>query len=127
MTDMTTSHQPPPPPSSSTLEDKNSAPLIPLTSPRHLCHCLNFSPHPPPSRLLVSSIIAPNPDEDDDDDNAVSVASTATTIPVCGTSPPGLGVALSLNHFALLLLVAVVDIPIVVSALPVNAAASVSS
>jgi hypothetical protein len=77
--------------------------------------------------LLVSSVIAPNPDEDDDDNNAVSVASTATTIPACGTSPPGLGVTLSLNHFALLLLVAVVDVPIVLSAPPVNAATSVLS
>ena len=42
---------------------------------------LLFSPRPPPSRLLVSSVIAPDPDNDNDNDNddAVSAASTATT------------------------------------------------
>jgi hypothetical protein len=39
--------------------------------------------------------------------------------------PPGLGVALSRHHFALLLVV--VDDVVIVSALPANAAASVSS
>ena len=44
------------------------------------CHLL-FLPRPPPSRLLVSSVIAPDPDDDNDNDNddAVSAASTATT------------------------------------------------
>jgi hypothetical protein len=40
-------------------------------------------------------------------------------------SPPGLGVALSLHHFALLLVV--VDVVVVVSAPPENGDASVSS
>ena len=45
---------------------------------------LLFSPRPPPSRLLVSSVVAPDPDDDDDDnDNTVSTASTATTTVAC--------------------------------------------
>ncbi len=55
-----------------------------LTSPRRLRRLLCFLPHPPPSCVLVSSVVAPNPDEDNDDnvDDAVSVASTATTTAV---------------------------------------------
>jgi hypothetical protein len=110
----------PPTPPSSAPEDK-SAPPIPSTSPCHLCCRLLFSPRPPPSRLVVSSVVAPNPDKDD---NAVSVASKATTTAVHGLLPPGLGVALSLHHFTLLLLLVVVDVLVVISAPLAKAAAS---
>ena len=76
--------------------------------------CLLFSPRLPPSRLLVSSVVAPDPDDDDDDDDAVSAASTATTTAARGSLPLGLGDVLSLHHFTLLL--------VVVSAPPANAA-----
>ena len=63
--------------------------------------------------------------DDDGNDDGVSAASTATTTATRGSSPLGLGVALSLHHFTLLLVV--VDVVVVVSAPPANVAASVSS
>jgi hypothetical protein len=41
-----------------------------------------------------------HPDDDDDDDDVVSAASTATTTAARGSSPLGLGVALSLHHLS---------------------------
>jgi len=58
--------------------------------------------------LFASSIVAPDPNDDDDD-----AASTATTTVARGLLPPGLGVTLSLRHFALLLVV--IDVVVVVS------------
>jgi hypothetical protein len=75
--------------------------------------------------LLVSSVVAPDPDEDNDDDNTVSAASTATTTAVHGLLPPGLGIMLSLHHFALLLLIIIVDVIVVISSPTADAAASV--
>jgi hypothetical protein len=69
--------------------------------------------------LFASSVVAPDPDDNDDD-----AASTATTTMAHGLLPPGLGVTLSLRHFALLLVV--IDVVVVVSALPANDPASVS-
>ena len=60
----------------------------------------------------------------------LTAASMATTTPVRGSSPPVLGITISLHHFSLLLLLLLllvaVDVVAVVSAPPVNAAALVS-
>jgi hypothetical protein len=68
------------------------------TSPRRLRCLLRFLPRLPPSCVLVSSVVAPDPDDDDaaddaatdndDDNDAVSAASTATTDAACGLSSP---------------------------------------
>ncbi len=58
----------------------------------------------------------------DADDDAVSAASTATMTAPRGLLPPGLGVTLSLHHFALHLLLVIADVIVVISAPPANAA-----